>query len=188
MSAQTIVKPNIMGGFPVRLDWAQLPATRSMRPYFRSLGAFVVNDGKSVRISVHSPVGVLVPMVMVSVVAVLFMQGMHKRSFDVTVPIPTEVAPEAIADAQRKADALMAAVVAYHTATGKLPEGLADLTSTNPRTGSPYLSSIDLDPWGFGFIYTVTSASRAEFEIRSWGADGLPKTNDDVVAMGTITK
>ena len=181
---QTVAKPNVLGGVPIRLDWAQLPAARSMRPYFRSLGAFCVSDGKSLRVSIHSPVGVLMPLAAVGLVAMTMVRG-HHRSIEVErataeVAVPANVT----AEAQRKADLLRDAVLAYHAATGKLPEGLQDLTGKNPRTDAPYASEIPLDPWGFGFVYTVTSSAKAEFEVRSWGVDGLPKTEDDVVASG----
>ena len=45
-----------------------------------------------------------------------------------------------------------------------------------------------LDPWGFGFVYTVLDAVKGAFEVRSWGADGLPKTSDDVVATIGVGK
>lgn len=181
---QTIAKPNVLG-VPVRLDWAQLPPTRTMRPYFRSLGAFSVCDGKSLRISVHSPIGVLAPAAIVGVAAVGFMQSRAKRFEHDFSTMPVEVPPAAEGNAaQASADMLRDAVLAYVAATGKLPEGLADLTAKNPRTDEPYVKEVPLDPWGFGFVYTVVDAATASFEIRSWGSDGLPKTGDDVVATG----
>ena len=182
---QTIAKPNILGGLPVRLDWAQLPATRSMRPYFRSLGAFLVSDGKSVRISIHSPIGIIGPIGAIAA-AYAVMGGRHREMPTIDVPdkTATDAASEASTQALTNAESLRDAVLAYYRAKGKLPEGLADLTGNDPKTGSPYLASVPLDPWGFGFVYTVTDAATAKYEIRAWGPDGLPKTDDDVVAVG----
>ena len=73
---QTIGKPNLIPA-PVRLDWAQLPAARSMRPYFRSLGAFVRCDGESLRISVHSPIGAVAPMAVAGLMAATMMGKRH---------------------------------------------------------------------------------------------------------------
>ncbi len=179
---QTIAKPNVLG-VPVRFDWAQLPASRTMRPYFRSLGAFSLCDGKSLRISVHSPVGILVPVAAIAAVG-LAVAKKKAHQFQPDFAMPPETPPAEGNAAQASADMLRDAVLAFVAATGKLPEGLADLTAKNPKTDAPYASDVPLDPWGFGFVYTVVDAATASFEIRSWGPDGLPKTPDDVVSTG----
>jgi hypothetical protein len=181
---QTVAKPNVLGNLPVRLDWAQLPATRSMRPYFRSLGAFCVSDGKSLRISIHSPIGIVGPIA--AMAAAYAVMGGRRSAMPIDVPdkMANDAASEASIRALADAEALRDAVLAFYQAKNKLPEGLADLTVNNPKTGSPYLGKVPLDPWGFGFVYTVTDAATATFEVRAWGADGLPRTDDDVVAVG----
>ncbi len=180
---QTVAKPNVLG-VPVRLDWAQLPAARSMRPYFRSMGVFSACDGKSLRISIHSPTGIVVPLALVGAVAATFVARRHEAFHRELI----ELAPDSHAEseAQRalmadlQASQIVEAIRAYRNATGRLPATLTVLTEKGPD-GGPYLDSLPLDPWKFGFIYTIKDAEKGTFEVRSWGADGRPDTTDDIV-------
>ncbi len=181
---QTVAKPNVLG-VPVRLDWAQLPAARSMRPYFRSMASFMACDGKSLRISAHSPIGIVVPMVLVGVVAATVVtKQRHVVEFREDGPLPPDSHAES--DAQRalmadlQASTIVEAIRAYRNATGKLPATLSVLTERG-AAGGPYIEALPLDPWKFGFVYTITDAAKGTFEVRSWGPDGRPGTTDDVV-------
>jgi len=180
---QTVAKPNVLG-VPVRLDWAQLPAARSMRPYFRSMGTFAVCDGKSLRISIHSPIGMVLPMAMVGMAAGVLMGGRMQHE----IPDYVEVQPETRgeSDAQRalmadlQASSIVEAIRMYRASTGKLPMTLSALTEKGAN-GEAFLESLPQDPWKFGFVYTILDAAKGTFEVRSWGPDGRPNTTDDIV-------
>jgi hypothetical protein len=68
---------------------------------------------------------------------------------------------------------------------GRLPARLDDLA----REGTPggrdhYVPVVPVDPWGQPYSYAVTSSRLGTFDLRSYGADRLPGTGDDVVAEG----
>ena len=62
---------------------------------------------------------------------------------------------------------------------GKLPETLAQLTLPNRHGPDPLMRRIPLDPWGSAYDYRVLAGQR--FELRCWGEDGLPDTEDDLI-------
>jgi hypothetical protein len=75
------------------------------------------------------------------------------------------------------------AVLLYQFEFGKLPsesEGLEVLV--HPLRGSAFLSSVPADPWERPLRYRTGSELEGGFEIRSAGPDGVPGTEDDVVA------
>jgi hypothetical protein len=68
---------------------------------------------------------------------------------------------------------------------GRLPSALDALASERAPGGrDAYVPRVPLDPWGRPYSYAVTSSRLGTFDLRSYGADTLPGTGDDVVAEG----
>jgi general secretion pathway protein G len=72
------------------------------------------------------------------------------------------------------------AIDRYKMDNKQLPSALEDLTQTDSKNPYPYLNatSIPLDPWGNAYEYRVLDAKT--FEIRCYGEDGQPDTEDDL--------
>lgn len=64
---------------------------------------------------------------------------------------------------------------------GRLPRSLSDLVAEGPPEGGRYLASVPLDPWGRPYSYAVTDHRVGVFDLRSYGPDSLPGTEDDLV-------
>ena len=176
---QTVAKPNVLG-VPVRLDWAQLPAARSMRPYFRSMAAFTVCDGTSLRISIHSPVGIVIPTVILAVLTVAlytWTDGVEEGSSGVHLPSGSRLERSALAQMAGIAGAIDLWTIEHRT----LPSSLEQLAEPSPRSGELYLTKLPVDPWGQDYRYLVVNPARRTYELRSAGADGRFSTADDVV-------
>jgi hypothetical protein len=68
---------------------------------------------------------------------------------------------------------------------GRLPSRLDDLAVEADRhSGRTYVAKVPRDPWGQPYSYAVTSTQHGTFDLRSYGADTLPGTDDDVVVRG----
>jgi hypothetical protein len=66
---------------------------------------------------------------------------------------------------------------------GRLPGSLEDLRAGSPGDGGrPYLPSVPVDPWGTPYSYAIESSRHGTYDLRSYGADRLPGTADDVVS------
>ena len=65
---------------------------------------------------------------------------------------------------------------------GRLPRKLDDLTKETSPEGDRYLVQVPLDPWGRPYAYAVVSARLGAYDLRSYGPDTLPGTDDDLVA------
>src|SRR5438552_3970401 len=76
---ETAVKPALVGP-SVHLDWAQLPATRTVRPYLRSMASFFTCDEQGLRVSMHSPTGILPILAVAGAAAALLVRGYAVRS------------------------------------------------------------------------------------------------------------
>ena len=77
--------------------------------------------------------------------------------------------------------------LAYFQAKGKLPESLADLTGNNPKTGSPYLGKVPLDPWGVPYqLRNPGSKSKDGYDVFSAGKDRQMGTDDDIGNCETL--
>jgi general secretion pathway protein G len=66
---------------------------------------------------------------------------------------------------------------------GRLPSSLDALTSEVAAEGGAYLRRVPLDPWGRPFSYAVTAPRLGAYDLRSYGPDTLPGTDDDVVSQ-----
>lgn len=65
---------------------------------------------------------------------------------------------------------------------GRLPASLAVLTTEVSPEGDHYLTSVPRDPWGRPYAYAVVAPRLGAYDLRSYGPDTLPGTDDDVVA------
>ncbi len=179
---QTAVKPNMIP-MPVPLDWAQLPPARTVRKYFRSLGAFTTWNDEGISISVHAPIPMLaVTMIAVGVAATMFMGRMTAMGPPIEVmPGPRMPGDAAPADLDAELAAVQAEEIAkyvslYILEQKKLPNELADLVRAD------VMGALPKDPWGNDFVLRVVDAESRDFRVVSFGPDGKPDTEDDVIA------
>ncbi len=173
---QTIVKPNVLGHPPVRLDWAALPAARTMRPYFRSLAVFVSCDESGLRASFHSPVPAVPVLAAVSAVAgfVAMRGGRRGPPRDWDVEPPHEVVPRDDSGVEATLQGLAENVRSYRALQDALPESLADLVEK-----AHILPALPRDPWGGEIRYRIVDPKQGLFELRSAGPDKSFDTDDD---------
>jgi capsid protein len=54
-------------------------------------------------------------------------------------------------------------------------------TERNPE-GDHYLTTVPTDAWGRPYSYAVESIRLGTYDLRSYGPDSLPGTDDDIVA------
>lgn len=188
---QTAAKPNLLP-IPVRLDWAQLPAARTVRPYFRSLGFFLTSDDDGLRLSVHSPIPAVPLIGAAGAAAALFAvrrEGMRRGTEIPAVAVPRAFVPRR-EDPKRNLAAMQTkwiadAVEAYHIENGSRPASLEVLTQPSKKTGEPFLERVPLDPWGQPYDYAVfprmDSTGKMAYRIASPGPDRTLGTDDDVI-------
>jgi hypothetical protein len=177
--AQTAGKPNLLGA-PVRLDWAQLPAARTVRPHLRSLALFVTVDEKGLRLSMHSPTSVLPIFVALGAAAFFVFRAVEMREVH-AMEVAEARAGGDDADARdlMRANMLLERVALrltmHHAQHGALPETLEALDGGGGAGGSL------LDPWGNDLRYRALDAAAGTAELRSAGRDGTFGNEDDVV-------
>jgi Type II secretion system (T2SS), protein G len=95
-------------------------------------------------------------------------------------PRPDLVEPTARLDLLRMERAIR---VYAEDRAGRLPASLEALREGSRSDGGrPYLGSVPVDPWGSPYSYAVESPRHGTYDLRSYGADRLPGTADDVVA------
>ncbi|MDF1702222.1 MAG: type II secretion system major pseudopilin GspG [Planctomycetota bacterium] len=70
------------------------------------------------------------------------------------------------------------AIDQYRMSNKKLPDSLDALTETDGRNPYPFMKTIPKDPWGNEYEYRVLD--RSTFQLRSYGEDGEPDTDDDI--------
>ncbi len=194
---QTAVKPNVMGReVPFTLDWAQLPAARTVRPYFRSLGIYTTWNKDGFAIQMHGPVPLAGVMMVAAAVAVPFM-AMGGRSMPspgfrarevrrmpraprpvpdapVPVPGPGKGSPADMRMARIQAEQISSYVRVFLLAKKRMPGSLDDLVKENVA------GSLPMDPWGNSFKLVIQDAKARKFVVRSAGPDGSFGTGDDV--------
>lgn len=70
------------------------------------------------------------------------------------------------------------AIDQYRMQNKKLPDSLDALTETDGKNPYPFMKSIPADPWGNEYEYRVLD--RSTYQLRSYGEDGEPDTDDDI--------
>jgi len=183
---QTIAKPNVLGReVPFPMDWAQLPAARTARPYFRSMGIFSswTKDGMAVRMHGPLPVGGL--MIMAGATAAVFLvsgESSHARAMPPGMmedirPVP--VKPRRSSEARLahlQGEQIASYVRVFVLTRQRLPKDLDELVS------SEVMASLPTDPWGNDYVLGVIDAKAKKFVVNSSGPDGLFGTEDDVTS------
>lgn len=111
--------------------------------------------------------------------------GCASREDDRIPPRPANVAPRATADLGR-IDTAVRRYARDHA--GRLPTSLADLTTEPTPDGGSYLRRVDADPWGQPYDYAIKSSRAGTYDLRSYGADRLPGTLDDLVTDGVVPR
>jgi general secretion pathway protein G len=166
---QTAAKSNMLP-LPFRVDWAMLPAARTVRPYLRSLGLFSTANDEGLTFSAQSSTGVVLPIAIFAAVAIpAFVKRMNG----------------ARGEAMRRAaevseHSLSTAIDMFVLENRRLPNTLEELTKPS-QSGQTFLKSVPVDPWGQPYEYTVVDAATHKYEIRSAGEDRVLATDDDVV-------
>ena len=193
---QTVAKPNVLGReIPFPLDWAQLPAARTARPYFRSMASYMTwnEDGMAMRMHGPIPVGGLL-MLGVGAGAAFFLTAAGSSEMRV-VPggpmMPGEVrrgpnrpgAGGAGGSSEDRLARLQGQQVASYVRVfvlmeKRLPNTLDELVEKE------VMGSLPKDPWGNEYRLEVVDAEKKLFKILSNGADGQAGTADDVTAGG----
>jgi len=180
---QTALKENLLAESPVKLDFAMLPATRTVRPYLRSIGLHSRYDGQSMTVAMDSPVGYLLPSIAIAgAVGFATTQRRHSRFEAEREVIEVGRSDEAsvmVADLQVRM--IVEAVRGYQAANRSLPSSLGQLLQeTDPGTKEAWLDKIPMDPWGGAYEYVVSDRARGQFVVRSAGPDRIPGTADDI--------
>ena len=187
---QTAVKPNVLGkDVPFPLDWAQLPAARTVRPYFRSLGIFTTWNKDGFSAQMHGPLPLVGVMLVGAAIAVpLFLRtmedGMSREVRSVPgQPVPMPIRPEQpgrvrLAPQQQlaraKARELSSYVRAFLLTEKRLPTSLEELVTGN------ILPDLPNDPWNKAYELRVIEKKSHRFHVVSAGPDGKFDTADDV--------
>jgi general secretion pathway protein G len=83
-----------------------------------------------------------------------------------------------VAAAEAQMSSFESAIDQYKTQKKKLPDSLQALTETDGRNPHPFMKRIPVDPWGNEFEFKILG--NTEYQIRSYGEDGLPDTEDDI--------
>ncbi|MDJ0522560.1 MAG: type II secretion system protein GspG [Planctomycetota bacterium] len=193
---QTAVKPNVLGReVPFKLDWAQLPAARTVRPYFRSVGAYTTWNKDGFAVQMHGPIplaGLLMTAAAIAVPAMTF-GGMRESSVRMRRPVPRmprvepkepgkpaiglgggPAKPSQLRMARIQAEQISSYVRVFLLTQQRLPKSLDELVKENVA------SSLPKDPWGHAFKLFVIDEKNRKFVVRSAGPDGSFGTKDDV--------
>lgn len=70
------------------------------------------------------------------------------------------------------------AIDQYRMRHKRLPDSLDALTETDGRNPYPIMKTIPQDPWGNEYEYR--SLDKSTYQLRSYGEDGEPDTDDDI--------
>ena len=174
---QTLAKPNVLP-IPVKLDWDMLPAARTMRPYFRSLGSFVSCDDKGLRVSMSAPIPMVLPMMLAATAVPMLLAKRRHAGMATTSIVASDDVQRMRAEARMRS--LEITLGAYVARNGSLPEKLEAMTTADPNSGRPLLAELPKDMWGLDYQYRVLDAKNLSYELLSAGPDRTFGTEDDV--------
>jgi hypothetical protein len=185
--AQMLGKPNMLPREMPPLDFALLPATRTMRPYLRSLGIYTTWNKDGLSIALQGPIpmaaviGVFVGGMAFGMRAMAPGPGFDRGDFGAEVP--DEAGMRGMEQIQHdmaeiQARDLSRSVRLYVMQNDRMPDTLEDLV------GSDVIKVLPSDPWGSPFRLVVVDAEARRFQLVSAGADGRLGTPDDVVVDG----
>ncbi|MDA1194104.1 MAG: type II secretion system protein GspG [Planctomycetota bacterium] len=83
-----------------------------------------------------------------------------------------------VAAAEAQMSNFESSIDTYRMRHKKLPSSLQDLTETDGRNPYPIMKTIPKDPWGNEYEYRMLD--RNKYELKSYGEDGDPDTEDDI--------
>lgn len=189
---QTIVKPNVLGNqVPFPLDWAQLPAARTARPYFRSMGAFMTWNQDGMAMRMHGPMPIAGLMIVSGAVGAVAFMGMASEPMRGPMEVrpggvrvrPERDRPRRHGNAQvhmanLQGQQLASYVRVFVLTEKRLPKTLQELVAKD------VIPSISKDPWGGNYRLEVVDAEKKTFRIHSDGPDRKAGTADDVTTGG----
>jgi type II secretory pathway pseudopilin PulG len=189
---QTVVKKNMLKDVPVRIDWAQLPATRTLRPHFRSVATYFTGDDAGARLSIHAPLPAMGLFAVGAAAAIPLAMERRRETADRERRRAEEAAEEATKEAEEAGrmpggvregavaevalDDLSSKLLAHGKAMGRLPASLEELVGPGK-----VLTELPRDPWGTPIRYKATDRAESVFELRSAGANRTFGDTDDVV-------
>ena len=179
---QTAAKPNAMPPQLRELDWALLPAARTVRPYMRSIGMYETWNDDGLAFATQGPVPVLGVMIVAGVGAWFAMSRMQRM--EVTRSKEAGAAPMRGMErvqrdvAESQANALRTHVQNFVLVHDRLPTSLNELVELD------VLKSLQPDPWGNSFKIVVTDVETKKYQLVSAGADRRLGSDDDIVVDG----
>ena len=184
--AQTLVKPNVMGDLPIKLDFAKLPPASKVRKYFSSMMSFSSWSKDGIEITMRAPLPVIAVAIVAVGAGVSYFMAMNSRSSAmVDMPMIAPGRDGGMRDAALKREMAVLTgeehrrfVELYILEHGKMPVSLEDLVKSQIRR------QLDKDPWGNDYRLEVRDAARRAFVIRSPGPDGSFGTGDDIAVGG----
>lgn len=182
---QMLVKPNMLPPDMPPMDFAQLPATRTMRPYLRSLGIYTTWNKDGISIAVQGPIPMAAVIVTAAAVAGFATARAPMRFEDVEstrVMRPTGEA-SSLERVQRdmaeiQARDLARSVRLFVLKNDRIPDTLEELVS------SDVVKVLPEDPWGNPFRFVPVDVDAKRFQLVSAGPDGDLGTEDDISIDG----
>jgi general secretion pathway protein G len=76
----------------------------------------------------------------------------------------------------------------YELDNGKYPPGLETLLTKTPAGKGPYLKREPLDPWGRKYLYRSPGEHNNDYDLYSYGPDGVDGGGDDVANWQSESK
>ncbi len=190
---QTAAKPNLLGNeMPFTLDWALLPAARTVRPYFRSMGVFTTWNKDGIAVQMHGPLPLMGAMIIGAGVGATYFMARATAMPPSTMRMRPEprgpmkgqpIRPRQPGSAKGRLAQIQAQQVASYVRVfvltqKRLPTNLSELVSED------IAASVPTDPWGNDYAINVIDAKSKRFKIVSAGPDGIFGNADDVQTGG----
>ncbi len=180
---QTLAKPNVMPKEFPPLDFALLPATRTVRPYLRSLARFVTWNRDGISMTTQGPVPLLgVVVVAITAGALVSLRAAAPMRGPIEIRPHVVETPTEVRDAQTEMARMQGLFISKHVdafvaANDRLPTHLDELVE------SEIIEDVPSDPWGRPWRIRARNLSsrRMAYSLVSVGADGQVGTADDVV-------
>jgi hypothetical protein len=186
---QTVAKPNVLGhDVPFPLDWAQLPAARTVRPYLRSLAVFASWNKDGISVRMHGPLPMLGVAMAAGAAAIpaltlarsrAMSHSRAMRGMPIRPPMPMPYGAGGPADAKARlarsqAEQIASYVRVFVLTQRRLPNDLSELVAKD------IMPKLPKDPWGTDYMFVVRNAKERRFQVISAGPDGDFGTADDI--------
>ncbi|MGE0192339.1 MAG: type II secretion system protein GspG [Planctomycetota bacterium] len=184
---QMLVKPNMLPPDMPPMDFALLPATRTLRPYLRSVGIYSTWNRDGISVAVQGPIPMAAVVMAVAAVAGFAMaRGVamapaQEAELDRVMRKPTEAS--SLERVQRdmaeiQARDLARSVRLFVLKNDRIPDTLEELIE------SDVVKVLPKDPWGNSFRFVPVDTAAKRFQLVSAGPDGDLGTGDDISIDG----